>query len=201
MNNSAVAVFAKNPVAGKVKTRLARTVGEQKALGIYTFMLKNILDETEKSEADKYIFYDEDPISPFFGQYKQQYDFVVQKGDDLGRRMINCFDRLFLTYSQIIIIGSDIPGINKDILQIAFEGLKEHKISVGPTADGGYYLIGFSKEAFKHDFFKNIKWSTYEVFEKTINKIKKVWYNPLVLPMLHDVDMEADLKYLRGFYE
>lgn len=197
MNTSGVAVFAKNPALGRVKTRLAKTVGEQNALEVYLFLLKNILDEAKKTEADRYIFYDKDPVSPFFKQYKNRFNLIVQNGEDLGSRMVNCFEKLFSVHQKVVIVGSDIPYLNKEIIQSAFDGINAHQVAVGPTIDGGYYLIGFTKKAFSPDFFYQIKWGTSEVFEKTINKIKKVWYNPLILPMLQDIDTEEDLKILK----
>lgn len=198
MNTSGIAVFAKNPTLGRVKTRLAKTVGEQKALEVYLFLLKNILNEVEKVEAHRYIFYDEDPVSSFFITHKNRFNLTVQNGEDLGSRMVNCFEKLFSVHQKVVIVGSDIPYLNKEIIQSAFDGINAHQVALGPTIDGGYYLIGFTKKAFSSDFFYQIKWGTSEVFEKTINKIKKVWYNPLILPMLQDIDTEEDLKILKG---
>ena len=198
MNTSGVAVFAKNPALGRVKTRLAKTVGEQNALEVYLFLLKNILSEAEKVEAHRYIFYDEDPVSPFFKQYKNRFNLIVQDGEDLGSRMVNCFEKLFSVHQKVVIVGSDIPYLNKEIIESALDWINAHQVAVGPNIDGGYYLIGFTKKSFSPDFFCQIKWSTSAVFEKTINKIKKVWYNPLVLPMLQDIDTKEDLKILKG---
>lgn len=199
MNTSGIAVFAKNPILGRVKTRLAKTVGEKKALEVYLFLLKNILNEAEKIEANRYIFYDEDPVSSFFKPYENRFNLVVQTGEDLGVRMVNCFEKLFSVHQKVVIVGSDIPYLNKEIIQSAFDGISADQVAVGPTIDGGYYLIGFTKKNFSPDFFYGIKWSTTKVFENTLNNIKKVWYTPLILPMLQDIDIKDDLKILRGF--
>ncbi len=89
-----------------------------------------------------------------------------------------------------MLVGCDIPGLSREILELAFEKLRDHDFVIGPAEDGGYYLIGM--KVFEPAVFQDIAWSTPAVFEKTIWRMEglgKTWFQ---LPMLSDVDYEED---------
>ena len=124
-----------------------------------------------------------------------------QEGKDLGEKMKNAFELLFnKRYKNVIIIGTDCPDLNEEILLKSFEELSEKNIVFGPSNDGGYYLLGMDN--FYPYLFDNIKWSRKTVFEETIKTIKKNGLAFNILPELKDIDTEKDLReWLSGTNE
>lgn len=184
-------IFIKNPKLGKVKTRLAATVGDEKALSIY----KKLLSFTQKLAislpCERMLFYSDeieanDDWSNVFFQKNKQY------GNDLGERMKNAFCEVLLTSKKAIIIGSDCAELTKEILENAFEALEKNDFVIGPAEDGGYYLLGMNH--FEPTIFENINWSTAEVLSKTIEKIARLEKKVAFMPTLSDIDNEEDWK-------
>ena len=139
---SLLIVFVKTPVIGKVKTRLAKTVGDNKAFDVY----KQLVDITEeaslKVQADKHIYFSDVVIN---SKWVDELKFV-QEGENLGERMLNAFDYGFKQgYEKIILIGSDLPDISPEIIENGFEKLDKNEVVFGPAEDGGYYLVGMTK--------------------------------------------------------
>ncbi|MEO6136779.1 MAG: TIGR04282 family arsenosugar biosynthesis glycosyltransferase, partial [Ginsengibacter sp.] len=163
--SKALMIFIKNKIEGKVKTRLAATIGHDTAMNIYQQLIEHTNTVTNRIEADKIIFYSnfiEDDIWEN-SVYKKQ----VQHGDTLGVRMENAFKSSFTAgHKKAIIIGTDCPEINENILKNAFEKLNDFDIVIGPATDGGYYLLGMKKE--NPFLFKNFEWSTDKVLQHTI---------------------------------
>ncbi len=188
---NAIIIFSKNPVLGKVKTRLAATVGDAKALKIYLQLISHTLQEVENTEADKYIFFSES-VTDEIGSNKLLYYKMVQHGKDLGERMLNAFATVFAKgYKKVIIIGTDCPAIDSAILNTAFKKLDETQIVFGPATDGGYYLAGMTKLV--TDLFFNIPWSTANVLNESQSICKRQNKTFSLLKELSDVDVEADL--------
>ena len=191
--NNALIIFTKNPVYGKVKTRLAATIGKKKTLEIYTDLINHTFLITKNFAGDKIVFYSDEIISD--DVWKNGYSKQRQHGNDLGEKMKTAFDFIFKNKnSKAIIIGTDCPELNEEIISKAFIQLDKHDIVIGPAADGGYYLLGMKK--IQHQLFKNIEWSTDNVCKTTINLCKQNNLNYFLLPTLHDVDEEKDLIYL-----
>ncbi len=191
MLKKAIILFTKNPELGKVKTRLAKTLGDEKALEIYKKLLHHTQTIVSEIAVDKFIFYSDTIIENDSWSNKKYYK-KLQKGVDLGERMNNAFQELFeVNYDSICIIGSDCFELNSEIINQAFQNLKTNEIVIGPTFDGGYYLLGMNKPNSK--LFENIIWSTETVFEETINKIKTQNIKYLTLTKLNDVDEEIDV--------
>lgn len=191
--NNALIIFIKNPVLGKVKTRLAATVGDVTALEVY----KELLDHTKKItlliEADKFLFYadflqreDEWPTDRFIKH--------LQKGNDLGERMYNAFKYTFLNkYQKVIIIGSDCVDLSTSDIEDAYLLLDDNDVVIGPAKDGGYYLLGMKE--LHQSLFKNISWGTSEVLKQTLSVCKKQHLNYSLLPTLTDIDVENDISF------
>ena len=119
---------------------------------------------------------------------------MVQYGNDLGARMLNSFsDQFKMGYSRLIIIGTDCPDLNSELLLNAFNALESHDIVIGPAADGGYYLLGMSK--LYPELFEGVEWSTSEVYGQTVDIISKLGLSFSLMPVLRDLDNEDDLKY------
>lgn len=189
-NHSLLLIFIKNIEPGKVKTRLASTMGEAPALAVYKGLLRYTIAQTQEVEADRVVYYseyaeaDDDWARAGFEQQ-------VQQGADLGERMAHAFREGFdKGYKRIVIIGSDCPEITPQILDQAFEALKTEKSILGPAKDGGYYLLGLSEMA--EEVFQDIEWSTDSVAKETLEALEKLGHQTQKLPTLSDVDYEED---------
>jgi hypothetical protein len=126
------------------------------------------------------------------------FTLIIQKGIDLGERLISVFEQLFSSgYDSVTIIGSDSPNLPVAFIQKSLNNLKKSNVDVtlGPCKDGGYYLIGL--KALYGDIFKEISWSKSSVFDETIDKIKKLGLGVSVLPEWYDIDNNKDLNFLR----
>ncbi len=188
-------IFAKNPRPGEVKTRLAESVGDRRARSIYLRLLRRTRRVASRTEADRQIWFSRPPTE---SERWPRSRFVerLQEGDNLGSRMRNAFREAFEEgYGRVVIIGSDCPGLNTDHLEEAFEKLGAHQAVLGPSADGGYYLLGMNR--FYPGLFDGIPWSTGRVLEKTLGKTESLGLEIHRLPQLNDVDTEADWQEAR----
>ncbi len=185
-------IFIKNPELGKVKTRLANSIGDVEALQVYQELLKKTISVAGNTEARRQLWYSsfidyEDGIST------DTFEKYLQSGSDLGERMRNSFQQAFKEgVDRVVIIGSDCPSLNEKILENAFERLEENDLVIGPSEDGGYYLLGMNR--LFETFFKDIKWSTESVLESTLQKAKTEGLKVYQLPILNDIDNLEDLK-------
>ncbi|MGI4751525.1 MAG: TIGR04282 family arsenosugar biosynthesis glycosyltransferase [Janthinobacterium lividum] len=189
---TALIIFVRHPELGKVKTRLAKVIGDEKALNIYKQLLNHTHQITSPLNCRKFVYYAEDVIehdlwsSPGFTKRKQS-------GNDLGERMATAFKDLFdQGFQKVLIIGSDCYQLKTDILQeaIHFLGIKEAVI--GPTFDGGYYLLGTNR--FVPKMFADKPWSTDQVTKQTLEDLDRLNLSYHLLKKLHDVDEAADLE-------
>ncbi len=186
---NALIIFVRNPVLGKVKTRLAATIGNEKTLMLYNHLLQHTHAITKNLTVAKFVYYadyiNEDDL--WNGNEKR-----LQQGDDLGERMKNAFTELFdAGFKNICIIGSDCYELTSNILADAFEKLKTADIVAGPVTDGGYYILGMNKPV--TDFFINKEWSTGTVFGDTLKDAAALNFTLHQLPLLQDIDTEDDL--------
>jgi len=191
---SAIILFVRNPELGKVKTRLARDIGDELALKVYKQLLVHTHAITCDLACDKYVFYT-DSISQADIWNDKNYFKRLQTGNDLGEKMQQAFQALFNTgYDKVVIIGSDCPGLTSHLIESAFDLLDAAKVVLGPAADGGYYLLGMTFMI--EDLFKNKQWSTSSVFKDSIDNLihKHIKYS--ILTVLHDIDTKEDLVQL-----
>ncbi|MEQ8417228.1 MAG: TIGR04282 family arsenosugar biosynthesis glycosyltransferase [Imperialibacter sp.] len=195
MTKEALIIFVKNAELGKVKTRLAKDIGDEKALDVYLELLQHTKDITADLSQDKYVFYSsfipEDDIFSNSGYILKQ-----QNGDDLGERMSNAFEEVLgLGYERAAIIGSDCLELETLYIEKAFECLAFRDFIIGPARDGGYYLLGM--KTFDSGIFKGIEWSTSSVYKKTTDYIESQNKDFHKLPPLSDVDTIDDLGRLK----
>ena len=184
-------IFVKNPVEGKVKTRLAKTMGAEKAFKIYLQLLEHTHHVSKGLEVDKAVFYS-DEISTGDVWDSGNFQKYKQEGSDLGKRMLNAFKFAFSkNYRKVVVIGSDCFDITPKIIKQAFEFLPQNNFVIGPTHDGGYYLLGMT--ALHTTLFKNKKWSSEDVFHDTLIDIRNMNGSYKLLPELTDIDTEEDL--------
>ena len=193
--HKALIIFTRNPEIGKVKTRLAKTIGDLAALKVYRKLLEHTVHITRPLEVDKFVFYSEQI------QENDHWDAAIyfkelQYGVGLGERMHHAFELLFSRgYRQIVIVGSDIFELTTAGIQEAFTHLDSTNYVVGPALDGGYYLLGMN--ALKKKLFENKKWGTRTVLKETLKNLEQE--QVVLLAAKNDIDTYDDLKKSSGF--
>lgn len=190
MINSALIIFQKNAIVGKVKTRLAATVGDERAFEIYNWLTSYTHQVARGIKVDKFIFYS-DFIPDQAADEHPGYRFEIQSGADLGERMENAFSVLFAGgYSNVVIIGTDCPDLKVSDLTSAFLILGQNDLVFGPARDGGYYLLGMRR--FFPELFREIPWSTPRVLELTLDIADSSRMDYEFLKIHSDVDTFED---------
>jgi rSAM/selenodomain-associated transferase 1 len=200
----ALIIFIKNPELGKVKTRLASTIGDEKALEIYKLLMKHTREIAQNVAVDRHVFY-----SQFIDENDEWtnsdfYKHLQNQDPDLGLKMFSSFHDLWKKgYEKVLIIGSDCLELTKDTVKDAFVLLNEQEAVIGPAKDGGYYSIGFNfnlldqkTEKVMADVFLNKTWSHEDVFTEAMSALNSNNLRRAKLPLLSDVDYEEDLKHL-----
>lgn len=187
---SLLIIFTRNPELGKVKTRLAKTIGDEAALEIYKFLLQHTVSVTRNLGFDVAVHYSEKI------HYNDVWDEDIyikkqQIEGDLGKKMEHAFLSAFKNeYKNVIIIGSDLYDITQEDLEDAFKALETFEYVVGPSEDGGYYLLGMKQ--FKPELFKNKSWGTDSVLRDTLLDLKEDHIQ--LLEERNDIDVYEDLK-------
>lgn len=199
----ALAIFCKTPEKGFVKTRLAASVGDQKALEIYLELLNITDEETRPFSSSLYLFVTSsvgDSVEKIQSTLQQQdlftdpkTKFVIQQGENLGQKMSAAFEKLFKNHQSVVLIGCDLPDLTSALISNAFDALQSNDVVIGPSCDGGYYLIGLNKET--PDLFKEISWSTEKVLNQTLEKAERLSLKVQLLNKLRDIDTLEDLHF------
>jgi rSAM/selenodomain-associated transferase 1 len=192
---AALFVFLRFPRPGKVKTRLAQSLGEKRAAQFYRICTDAILSEISRlpENIKKYIFCADKTDEPEIRRWAGPgFNFAVQEGESLGQRLENAFSSVFGNGVQkAIAVASDVPDLSADILNEAIQALDEHDIAIGPCYDGGYYLLGMKR--LHHELFDGISWSTEQVYRQTLAAARESGLTVHQLQTLIDIDTEADL--------
>jgi len=190
-------IFTRNPELGKVKTRLAKDVGDQSALDIYEFLLKHTVSVTRDLEIAKEVHYSEEI------QHNDIWDEDIyfkkkQIEGGLGEKMERAFLSGFKNgYKNIIIIGSDLYDLNREDLEDAFKALETFEYVLGPAEDGGYYLLGMN--ILNQKIFKNKAWGTDTVLRDTLIDLKDQQIQ--FLDERNDIDVYEDIKEHKEFQQ
>lgn len=192
MSQNLLIIFVKNPEAGKVKTRLASSVGDLNALHIYKSLLSKTRNVASQTEAVRQVWYSS------FINHTDKWNTEIfqkkkQKGSNLGERMRNAFRQGFENqFNKIVIIGSDCPELTPAHINRAFNALGQYDAVIGPSEDGGYYLLGLSR--LLDELFLDKAWSTSSVFGQTTVTLEKHNRSFRLLEVLNDIDTVDDLK-------
>ena len=181
-------VFIKDSSKYPVKTRLKTSIGKNKSIWVYNQILKKTVLVLKNIKTDIAVFHYNSIISknPFknFSKWNK-----IQIGENLGKKISNAFNWGFEKgYKKIIIIGSDLWDLNEEIINKGFLELNKNKVVIGPSIDGGYYLLGLNKKMPK--IFEGIKWGTQSVLAETLKLLE---HEPYILPELNDIDTFEDL--------
>lgn len=184
-------IFAKYWEPGKVKTRLAASIGNEPASDVYRAILDHLttsLNSAANRRAIAYTPVDKAKEFSIFPHWQQ----TPQSNGPLGKRMANYFIETFATDAdRVVLIGSDCPDVTPEIINEAFESLTHADVVLGPTLDGGYYLVGMAGEF--HDIFSDITYSTPSVLEETLSLAKRNNISCHCLDRLNDIDDIDDL--------
>lgn len=197
-SKNAIIVFQKNAVKGKVKTRIATDLGEERALEIYQFLVKSthkVLSQLKGQ--DVFLFFSDSIETVNWLPLEGGLQLRLQQGKDLGEKMRLAFKEVFREgYNKVLIIGTDCPDISTKILNEAMEKLEEHEVVFGPAQDGGYYLLGFKK--IHEGLFDGIPWSTEKVLELSLDYLNSKQISYELITILSDIDTAEDWEnYLR----
>jgi uncharacterized protein len=193
-------VFARLPELGKVKTRLAQSIGEEKALAVYQAMTSDLLASigTSTRELEIEIAWaptvtaNAETLQSAFGNRS----LAMQTGTTLGDRIAMAFSERFFFHrtETIVAIGVDDPRLTREVIDHAFSLLDSCEWVVGPARDGGYYLIGCRAGAFDTSLFRDVDWGSDSVLSTTLQRIRQREQTLALLPMRYDIDVEDDLR-------
>ena len=193
-------MFARDPVLGQVKTRLSTSLDDETILRLYTCFVEDSLEKIRKVDnTDCFVGISPSDHSGFFsGIESSDMRLFVQQGKDLGDKMRQAFvDRFSDGYKKVVIIGSDSPSLPVSYIDQALNSDKD--LMLGPSTDGGYYLIGMSGKV--SEVFGGVSWGTGQVLDETLDHVKKASVSLELLPVWYDVDFPEDLKFLKTHLE
>jgi rSAM/selenodomain-associated transferase 1 len=194
--STAVVIFFKNPLPGKTKTRLAQKVGDDLALGIYERLVHRLREGIANTPYPLYVFFSE-KIEPVYWP-SPPFHYRIQEGGDLGERMHLAFEELLDKYSKVLLIGTDTPVITDILLISAQQMLEEREVVLGPSEDGGYYLIGLKRT--QEHLFLEMPWSTDRVLGLTCSRLEQNGISYGLLPVLRDVDTYEDWLFYQELF-
>lgn len=200
--SSCAVVFIKEPRAGLVKTRLGRDTGWERAALLYRAFVEDLLEWIAAFRCDsRWICYAPRTTRPEILRRltprgsDTTFHLCPQADGDLGDRLVDAFRRALATHARCVVLGSDAPLLGPGLLRRAFRSLGRADVVLGPARDGGYYLIGLSRP--RPGLFRGISWSTGQVLEETLERVKHAGLRAALLPQLQDVDTLEDLGALR----
>ncbi len=200
---TALVIFAKAPIPGQVKTRLCPPLTPDEAATLHGSFVLDQLERTKAAVArfklplDRYLACAPSSAHVFFKimEERQSVKLIEQIGDDVGARMSQTFETLFVRgYKRVLIVGTDVPTLPLEHYKQAFALLESHDLVLGPALDGGYYLIGLNRSI--PDLFTDIPWSTERVLQRTQEKAQALGLTMALIAPWRDVDTTEDLKAL-----
>ena len=194
--NNIILCFCKHPVAGLVKSRLAKDIGVEPATEVYKILLDEMINRISCLEPKVFLYCYPDTTHPILKRYETKFNFALEKqnGEDLGLKMHNAMKKHLTPNTNVVLIGTDCLEIDANYIYQAFEYLNSGSdVVLGPAEDGGYALIGANK--IDSSIFENIEWSTDQVLSQTKEKIKELDWKYRLLNKVRDLDNLDDYKY------
>jgi rSAM/selenodomain-associated transferase 1 len=192
-----IGIFAKYWEPGKVKTRLAAAVGQVEAARLYRHFVQTLVERFGNVAQRRVLAYSPRERSGSFTEIVgKQWALEPQSEGDLGQRMASYFENgLKAGATRVVLIGSDSPTLPQGVFDRAFHALESADVVLGPTDDGGYYLVGASQSV--PAIFDNVEWSSSHVFEQTVEKLSAANLTWAALPTSYDIDDLDDLVRLQ----
>jgi hypothetical protein len=196
MNPNVLIIFAKTPDPRSVKTRLKGHLTNEERVGLYEEMLRDTVQRLQFiPEVDTVICYTPESGEQYFSIFGLTT--FVQKGNDLGERMYNAFEKVFKKgYKRAALVGVDIPGLNATIVSGAFRMLENMDVVFGPANDGGYYLVAMNSPL--KDIFSGVVWSSERTLLESVKKAESLGLRVGFTEELIDIDTIDDLRYYYG---
>ena len=193
---TAVLVFAKAPIKGKVKTRLGNTIGMKASCWVYKQLIKHTSKVLHKSKLP-YVLFENQTDSTLHKIFNRSKSYQLQEGAHLGDKMKNAFQWAFdQGYEKVVLIGTDLWSLHQDTLIQAQQALNQNDFVIGPAYDGGYYLLGMNKMNTK--IFENVSWSTSKVFKETLLNVRESSF--FFLDIANDIDTFENFKAESSLY-
>jgi uncharacterized protein len=188
-----LAVFLKRPRAGEVKTRLIPELGARPAAALYRAMVEETLRRTAAGEYQRRLFFSPGEAGAEIAGWLPGERGTPQAGSSLGERMARAFEKTFADGARrTALIGTDLPWISRDRIVGALAALEEHDLVLGPSVDGGYYLVALREP--HPDLFTGIAWSTPSVYAATLEKARGLGLTSCALPEERDIDTLEDVR-------
>ena len=184
-----IQIFCKAPVLGKVKTRLIHKLGARAALDLYQQMFERLIAELSATRFNTELWISPDKAHVFFDPYTVPR--FQQAGTNLGVRIKAALSNGLTRHESVILVGTDLPLINRSYIELAVNAFRDHDVIIGPAEDGGYGLVGVKGEP--PDIFSDIDWGTERVLSQTCAKLNSHGLKFGLLPLIWDVDLPADL--------
>ncbi|MGO3602123.1 MAG: TIGR04282 family arsenosugar biosynthesis glycosyltransferase [Enterococcus malodoratus] len=200
MNKHAYILFTRVPIPNKVKTRLQSSLSGKEACEVQLRMLRDSFikfEQLSEQGIDLYLAYsDEGDPTPLISALPESFNSFSQEGQTIGERMDHAIKHvLAIGYEKVILTGSDIPNLTNEIIQTAFEQMQE--IVLGPSLDGGYYLIGCTRGIDLSAIFEtNISWGKSDVLAATLKRL--TGFEVSFVSPLQDIDYPVDLKRIHN---
>jgi rSAM/selenodomain-associated transferase 1 len=191
---TALIVFARAPVLGTVKTRLAAGIGAPRALAVYRALTELVLHAVQGAASRVVVCYAPHGAGQAMRAWLgAQVEYAAQAAGDLGQRLLAAIvSESRLGASAIVVIGTDCPAVTSDIVRQAFAALKHADVVIGPAIDGGYYLIGMREP--HAELFREIPWSSAQTLTATMERASSSGLRVAVLEAFRDIDTVNDLR-------
>ena len=187
-------VFTKPARPGAVKTRLVGELTAERAALLHGAFLEDLLARMEGADFETRLAWAVGPREPL---PRSRWSAFRQVGRDLGERLFSGLNHVLTEFDRAVAVGSDHPGLSETVVESAFERLASGcSVVLGPTTDGGYYLIGVRRESIQRGLFEDIDWSTDRVLDQTLERCRVLGAKVEMLIPLEDVDTPDDLKRL-----
>jgi rSAM/selenodomain-associated transferase 1 len=201
MVEGTILIFIKAPVPGHVKTRLIPALGAEGACAFYRAMAMDTLQAARQvPDMNVVVAYQAHDPFPDVSWLTSRIDWFAQEGQDLGERLIHAIQKCSMNSAgPVLVIGSDLPALTPAILRQALKSLEKNKVVLGPSADGGYYLMGVTRPM--PTLFKGIRWSSPQVLDQTRKILTRKQIPWATLSEERDIDTPEDLAHLESLGE
>lgn len=191
---NALIIFAKYPEPGNVKKQIGSVIGMTQSAELCKAFINDLISENSEKDYDIYL--------SFIGhKYKENYRMMfpnailyVQRGNDMSSNVQFSFEDLLDDYENVALIGSDVPNLKSNKIIEAFNALESYDVVIGPSDDGGYYLVALKKT---HDIFSELPWGNKNLLDVQIELLKKKNLTYALLDKLQDVDDIHELKAMK----
>lgn len=189
-------LLAKEPVRGRSKTRLARDLGDAAASRFARAFLLDTLELCGRLDARLLVAYAPESGRAWFERHAQDAELVAQPDAAFEERVVRALGAAFERgAARCVILGMDTPQLEPRTLEAAFRALDDHDVCLGPSEDGGYYLLGIRR--LEPALFEDIAWSTSSVLESTLERARECGLTVALLDAERDVDDARDLHALK----